>query len=120
MFRHYKSLLFFIFCVFLYACPFSDSPPKLAGIEYIDNMTIKVVVFTVDTSMPYEIKDNTLSVYSTKYDLYYRIIKTEKLSDTEYKCFLRRNLKSGDKLRINGLGSVSGSVYFDVPYKEQL
>jgi hypothetical protein len=97
------------------ACQFDDSPVSLASVEYIDSTTIKVAVLVSDASVPYEVNDNTLSVYSTKHDFYYRITETVRIAKAEYKCLLRRNLKPGDKVRVNGSGSLSGSVFFDVP-----
>jgi hypothetical protein len=89
--------------------------PELAKVAYNDSRSITVTLLVPDPAVSCEVTDNTLSVYSTKHDLYYRIAETEKLSDTEYKCSLRRDLKSGDRVRVNGHGSLAGTVYFDVP-----
>jgi hypothetical protein len=99
----------------LCACPVDNSSPELASVEYLDSTTIKVAVFLPDASVSCEVNDDTLSVYSTKHDLYYRITGTEKLSGTEYRCFLRRDLKPGDRIRATGHSPLSGTVYFDVP-----
>jgi hypothetical protein len=112
--RH-KKLLICAFSALLSACPFDDSRPELAKVEYNDGRSITVTLFVSDTTVSYEVNDDTLSVYSTKHDLYYRIAEAEKLSGAEYKCSLSRNLKSGDRVRVNGHGSLAGSVYFDVP-----
>jgi hypothetical protein len=113
-----KLLLLCVFYVVLYSCTLEDLSPALAGIECIDSKTIKVSVLISDAAIPYEVDDNTLSVYSTKHDLYYRIDGTEKLSKAEYKCFLRKDIKPGDRIRADGNGSLSGSVCLDVPGEE--
>jgi hypothetical protein len=114
----FSRITLYAFCAVLCACPFDDSSPELASVEYIDGTTIKVTVVIPDTSVSYEINDDTLSLYSTKHDLYYRITGTEKLSGMEYKCFLRRELKPGDKVRATGHSPLSGTVYLDVPEEE--
>jgi hypothetical protein len=103
------------FCALLCACPVDNSSPELASVEYLDSTTIKVTVILPDASVSCVVNDDTLSVYSTKHDLYYRITGTVKRSETEYKCFLRKELKPGDRIRATGHGPLSGTVYFDAP-----
>jgi hypothetical protein len=119
MFRS-KYLLLCAFCAVLSACPFEDLTPTLEKAEYGSNRSITVMLLVPDASVAYEVNDDTLSVYSTKHNLYYRIAGTEKLSGAEYQCTLRRDLKPGDRVRVNGHGSLAGSVCFDVPGEEQL
>jgi hypothetical protein len=115
----YKHFLPCTFCSVLLARLLNDSTIKLEKVEYIDGKTFKVAVFMPDVSVSYKISDETLSVYSVKNDLYYRISNTEELSDTEYRCALRRELKSEDKVMTTSLGSFSERIYLDVQTGEQ-
>jgi hypothetical protein len=118
MVKH-KHFLLCVLCAVLCACSFEDSQPELAGAEYVDSKTITVTLLVRDSAVSYDVNDDTLSVYSTKHNLYYRISSVEKLSDTEYNCVLRKAIKPGDRVRVNGRGSLSGSVYFDAPGTEE-
>jgi hypothetical protein len=114
----YKYLLLCAFCFLLCTCKFDESSIELASIEYIDSKSFIITIAPSDISLPYKINDNTLSVYSTKYDLYYRIDTAEKLSNVKYKCCLKKDFKKGDKIRVNGHGLFSGTVYLNVSEEE--
>ena len=59
--RH-KKLLLCVFSALLSACPFDDSTPELAKVEYNDSRSVTVTILVRDASVPYEVNDDTLSV----------------------------------------------------------
>jgi hypothetical protein len=118
MVKH-KYLLLCAFCAVACDCPVEDSRPELISAGYVDSRTITVTLLVRNSAVSYDVNDDTLSVYSTKYDLYYRISSVEKLSGAEYKCALHKEIKPDDRIRVNGHGSLSGSVYFDVSGGEE-
>jgi hypothetical protein len=64
-------------CVILCGCPIEDLSPVLAAVEYVDDWNIKVIIVIINGSVPCDVRDETISVYSTKHNLYYRITGTK-------------------------------------------
>jgi hypothetical protein len=64
-----KYLLFCAFCAVVCGCPVEDSRPELVNAGYVDSRTIMVTLLVRNSVVSYDVNDDTLSVYSTKYDL---------------------------------------------------